>query len=248
MIMAILVSAGHTNKAGQDRGMQGNGYIEGVEATKLRDDVAAKLRSLGCAVIEDGSDGVNDPLKRAIALARTANIAVEFHFNAGPSTATGIEVLAKPKHKKLAQSIAKSIADATGLKLRGEQGWKSDSSGQHHRLGFCIAGGLIVEVCFMSSKSDMTAYADHYHELVLNLANALTGTVLEKRTVEPFAWPTLKRGSKGKLVVLVQEKLDIKADGDFGINTENALVKFQRANGLEVDGKVGPHTRKALGL
>lgn len=150
--------------------MQGNGYIEGVEATKLRDDVAEKLRTLGHTVIEDGSDGVNDPLKRAIALARTAQTAVEFHFNAGPPKATGIEVLSKPKHKALAQRIAGAIHTATGLVLRGENGWKSDSSGQHHRLGFCQAGGLIVEVCFMSSQKDMDAYKANYDEIVAGIA------------------------------------------------------------------------------
>lgn len=173
MSKPILVSAGHTNKPRQDRGMSGNGYIEGVEATRLRDAVAAYLRGLGCSVIEDGADGVNDPLSRAIALAKTASPAIEFHFNAGPPTATGIEVLAKPKHKKLAQSIAGAIADATGLVLRGDKGWKSDSSGQHHRLGFCNAGGLIVEVCFMSSKSDMQAYAGNFAQIVSNIANVL---------------------------------------------------------------------------
>jgi len=177
MAKTILVSAGHTNVAGSDRGMEGNGFIEGVEATRLRDDVATQLRAAGHTVIEDGSDGVNDPLKRAIALARTAQTAVEFHFNAGPPTATGIEVLAKTKHKHLAQRIAGAIATATGIKLRGDAGWKSDSSGQHHRLGFCEAGGVIVEVCFMSSRSDMAAYVANYESIDANSAAAIGGKV-----------------------------------------------------------------------
>lgn len=182
MAKTILVSAGHTNVAGSDRGMAGNGFIEGVEATKLRDDVAATLRSAGHTVIEDGSDGINDPLKRAIALAKTAQTAVEFHFNAGPPTATGIEVLAKTKNKQLAQRIAGAIASATGIKLRGDAGWKSDSSGQHHRLGFCEAGGLIVEVCFMSSRNDMAAYVANYASIVANIAAAIGGKASTPKT------------------------------------------------------------------
>ena len=36
------------------------------------------------------------------------------------------------------------------------------------------------------------------------------------------------------------------ADGDFGNDTEKAVIKFQRDNGLEVDGLVGPLTQAAI--
>jgi murein L,D-transpeptidase YcbB/YkuD len=36
------------------------------------------------------------------------------------------------------------------------------------------------------------------------------------------------------------------ADGDFGLNTEAAVVAFQQANGLSPDGIVGPETAEAL--
>jgi N-acetylmuramoyl-L-alanine amidase len=109
--MPILLSAGHTNNPHSDQGAVGNGYIEGVEAVKVRDAVASLLRDRGLTVIEDGADGVSDPLKKAIALAKTADTAIEFHFNAGPPTATGVEVLSKPKHKALAQSIATEMSE-----------------------------------------------------------------------------------------------------------------------------------------
>jgi len=246
--MSILISAGHTNKPGQDRGMQGNGYIEGVEATRLRDDVAAVLRAAGHTVIEDGSDGVNDPLKRAIALARTAQTAVEFHFNAGPPKATGIEVLSKPKHKALAQRIAGAIHTATGLVLRGEKGWKSDSSGQHHRLGFCQVGGLIVEVCFMSSEKDMAAYKANYPNLATSLAMAISGNrpALSDSSEAPAR--DLKIGDRGADVIILQEKLGVTPDGDFGLKTKKAVINIQVKNNLRADGIVGNRTRAVLGL
>jgi putative chitinase len=43
---------------------------------------------------------------------------------------------------------------------------------------------------------------------------------------------TLKRGSKGEDVKLLQAKLGLKADGGFGKDTEAALIAWQTANGI----------------
>lgn len=169
----ILISAGHTNIKGQDRGAAANGYIEGELAVTLRDAVAARLRDLGRKVSEDGFDGVNDPLTKAIALARAADTALEFHWNSGPASATGVEVLCKSPKKALAQRIAGVVAANLGLRLRGDKGWKSDTSGAHSRLGFCDAGGLIVEVCFITNADDMAAYHGNFGKLVEGLAAVL---------------------------------------------------------------------------
>lgn len=61
-------------------------------------------------------------------------------------------------------------------------------------------------------------------------------------------------GSRGEQVRLVQRKLiqygylDGTADGVFGKATYDAVVWFQRKNGLTVDGVVGPSTAAALGI
>lgn len=169
----ILISAGHTNNPRDDRGAAGNGYIEGRETLRLRNQTAAVLRAKGVEVVEDGADGVSEPLRKALRLVPGTDAAVEFHFNAGPKSATGIEVLSKKNRKVLGQRIAKAIGAATGLRIRGEQGWKSDSSGQHHRLAFCEAGGLIVEVCFISNRSDMLAYEKHFDAICEGVAYVL---------------------------------------------------------------------------
>jgi hypothetical protein len=64
----------------------------------------------------------------------------------------------------------------------------------------------------------------------------------------------LKRGSTGPEVTKLQQRLlDLGfdpngVDGIFGPGTESAVKAFQQANGLTVDGKVGPITRAALQL
>ena len=56
----------------------------------------------------------------------------------------------------------------------------------------------------------------------------------------------LKKGSKGAAVVQLQERLCIKADGDFGAATEKHVRNFQTEYQLTVDGVVGPQTWAAL--
>lgn len=172
----VLLSAGHSTVIPRDPGAVGNGFTESYLALELRDLVADLLREKGIDVVEDGEDGQSQPLKKAIDLIRTSKpaVAIEFHWNAGPPTATGIEVLSKPANKVRAQALAEAIHAATGLVLRGDRGWKADNSGQHHRLAFCEAGGLIVEVCFISSKVDMDRYTSQKGHVAANLAEVLS--------------------------------------------------------------------------
>ena len=58
----------------------------------------------------------------------------------------------------------------------------------------------------------------------------------------------LKLGSRGNEVKVLQEKLNLKADGIFGPLTEEAVKDFQKSNGLEVDGIVGADTLSKLNL
>lgn len=64
--------------------------------------------------------------------------------------------------------------------------------------------------------------------------------------------PTLRRGSRGENVRILQENLrqlgflSGAADGIFGTNTNAAVRSFQKAQGLDVDGVVGAKTWAAL--
>jgi hypothetical protein len=62
----------------------------------------------------------------------------------------------------------------------------------------------------------------------------------------PAAFTPFKKGAKGPKVKRVQTALKLKADGDFGSGTEKAVIAFQKANGLEANGTVGPKTWAAI--
>ncbi len=69
----------------------------------------------------------------------------------------------------------------------------------------------------------------------------------------PTAEPVLRAGARGQEVTDVQSRLavlgyyDPKAiDGEFGAGTKEAVIAFQKANGLAADGIVGAETREIL--
>lgn len=66
------------------------------------------------------------------------------------------------------------------------------------------------------------------------------------KPIKPEKLPTMKRGSSGKYVKLLQKKLSITSDGIFGAKTEKAVRKWQKNKGLKVDGIVGTKTWKSL--
>ena len=59
--------------------------------------------------------------------------------------------------------------------------------------------------------------------------------------------PTLKLGAKGDWVTIAQGRLvvagySVNVDGIFGPKTKQAVIDYQRANGLTCDGIIGPKT------
>lgn len=69
-----------------------------------------------------------------------------------------------------------------------------------------------------------------------------------------FSFATSRRGSSGSEVRKIQTKLkqwgyyNGSVDGIYGSKTEAAVKKFQRSNGLTVDGIAGKRTLSAMGI
>lgn len=169
--MKYLISAGH---GAADPGAVAHGHTEAAIALDMRDSVAARLLEMRHAVLTDGGRGQNMPLRQAVALVKGTDLAVELHCNASVNAhATGVEVIAPPALKLVAQRIARAIAGETGQKLRGEAGWIDQSNSQHGKLAFVQAGGLIVEMFFLSNLADLKTYQATKDRVALALAGAI---------------------------------------------------------------------------
>ena len=156
----VTVTAGHSNT---DPGAVNGKYKEAELVRNFRNAVAHYLLSAGIAIKTDGTGTINLPLNNAIALAKGASIAVEFHMNAATSKqANGIETIALPKDKKLAQDLSKAVADAFGSRLRGDNGWIDQSQSARGKLGFISNGGLIVELGFISNEEELFQFNARY--------------------------------------------------------------------------------------
>lgn len=91
--------------------------------------------------------------------------------------------------------------------------------------------------------------------VVLLAVIGLTQTIVAKNiTDESLPAAVLRQGSTGADVKVVQQKLKNwgyysgSVDGIYGKQTKNAVVLFQKKNGLTVDGIVGTKTLQALGI
>ena len=156
----VTVTAGHSNK---DPGAVNGKFKEAELVSQFRNAVAYYLREAGIQYKTDGVGILNQDLNAAIKLIKGSSVAVEFHMNAATSKqANGVETIALPKDKKLAQDLSKAVADAFGSRLRGDNGWIDQSQSARGKLGFISNSGLIVELGFISNEEELFQFNARY--------------------------------------------------------------------------------------
>ena len=167
----VTVTAGHSNK---DPGAVNGKFKEAELVSQFRNAVAYYLREAGIQYKTDGVGILNQDLNAAIKLIKGSSVAVEFHMNAATSKqANGIETIALPKDKKLAQDLSKAVADALGSRLRGDNGWIDQSKSARGKLGFISNGGLIVELGFISNEEELFQFNARYWSAAKAVAKVL---------------------------------------------------------------------------
>jgi len=156
----VTVTAGHSNT---DPGAVNGKIKESELVTNFRNAVVHYLREAGITTRTDGTGTQNDPLSSALKVIKGSSVAVEFHMNAAASKqANGIETIALPRDKKLAQDLSAAVASALGSRLRGDNGWIDQSKSARGSLAYINAGGLIVELGFISNEAELAAFQARY--------------------------------------------------------------------------------------
>jgi len=182
MAKSVFISAGHSDTdpgaVAYETKIVGGKYSKVLRkesdiAVSFRNMVAFYLSREGVEFELDGVGRQNLPLSVAAVRARRHPIGVEFHCNAAASDlATGSECLAGPKDMALAGKISAAIAKSLGIRDRGA---KPENSGQHHRLAFVQAGGIIVELFFISNPNDLFLYDSRCWLAASAVADVLIG-------------------------------------------------------------------------
>jgi N-acetylmuramoyl-L-alanine amidase len=177
----IWLSSGH---GGNDTGAVGNGYIERDLAIELRELIYNELEVLGiCAELDKNSNALKETIQFFKNLVSSSCILVDIHWNAAGPSATGTEVFIPNTYTKLelelAGKLAKCMSDTLGIPLRGSTngvlGVKTESLSARGQLGWMRLNGnnILLEVCFISNKSDMEKYQDNKSMLAFKIAKIL---------------------------------------------------------------------------
>ena len=153
----VVITAGHSNT---DPGAVNGNITEAEIATDMRNIIAFCLKDLGITAVTDGKTSDNQTLRSAIKLVKQADVAIELHCNAfRDPRAGGVEALAQPKDKVLCRKLCAAVSEVMGIPTRGgDGGFKSEGSGQHSRLGYVRAGGIILELFFISNPTELATY------------------------------------------------------------------------------------------
>lgn len=165
----LFITAGHR---GGSTGANANGYSEAELAIQLRNDLTKKLHEQGVVVVNDAdTDSLTSVVNNINKNCTNRDLCLDLHFNSfSNASANGTEVLIQnaPTNSEIefAEDVLNAVCSTLGTKNRGV---KKEGKSQYKRLAMLSGvkcNSVLVEVCFISSQSDMVRYNSKYNELV----------------------------------------------------------------------------------
>ena len=253
-----------------------------TEDRKVKESVIKYLKQLGHEVLDvtppDNTNSSSGDLSNGVNRANLfgADLFVSIHFNKAYDVYNGFlgsEVCVYTPFD-IAQRVVNGLA-GLGFKNRGQKVRTGLYELKHTNMK-----AMIIEVCFVESVADVGLYKKLGHDLIgKTIAQAIANKNINNSDVKSTvnneiksnntdnwikrlreecnkqgfsSYPTLKKGARGNITKLVQEKLVSLGyntngiDGIFGSATKNAIISFQKSNGLVADGIVGINTWKKL--
>ena len=173
----LILSAGHSNNPNGDRGNESLGKYEGDLTIELRDLIVSELSKIGVLVkTDDNKNALKESLSYFKQFINGKTVAIDIHFNAYNSKATGCEVIvprdATIFEKNLSQELLDVICKTTLLKSRGV---KSEVETARKSLGWMRqqCETVLLEICFMDNKADMLLYNTNKNIIAAKLAQVI---------------------------------------------------------------------------
>lgn len=172
----LFLTAGHR---GGSTGANANGYSEAELAIQLRNDLTSKLHEYGIVVVNDAdADSLSAVVNNINKRCTNRDLCLDLHFNSfSNASANGTEVLIQnaPTNSEIefAEDVLNAVCSTLGTKNRGV---KKEGRSQYKRLAMLSGtkcNSVLVEVCFISSQSDMVRYNSKYNELIDKLVEII---------------------------------------------------------------------------
>jgi N-acetylmuramoyl-L-alanine amidase len=175
----LIITAGHSLKEAGARGVEG--VKEEIETIKLRDDVTKHLKKWYKVDVwnDNDSDSLQTVINQIKAKVKSKfDISIDIHFNAGPPTATGVEVIVPNspslEEKFLGSKLSEEIAKT--LKLRN-RGLKTEDDTARKTIGILrqphVATNILLEICFITNSNDVASYRANYLKLVQTISDTI---------------------------------------------------------------------------
>lgn len=128
----------------------------------------------------------------------------------------------------------------------------NDQTGRKSHVGVYLGDGTVADARGHASgvlRKDVASYPWTHYAIPIEIAQEVGLDMSERPTYAEMRRDTIRKGAKGTTVAEAQQLLNaagatpqLKVDGIFGSGTQAAVEAFQLANGLTVDGVIGPNT------
>ena len=190
------------------------------------------------------------------------NISSLGFINRGVKAGTGLYVIRRTKAKSMLIEVC--FVDTEDANKYLSVGYKAIAKAIVDALDNHIVSDPVVDTNTSSTSQTQSTVTTTGDDWIRRLQQECNNQGFSKQNVDGIAGPatlagcpTLRKGASGNITKLLQEKLislrydlgKYGSDGVFGTATYNAVVKFQKDNGLTPDGIVGQNTwRKLLNL
>lgn len=182
----------------------------------------------------------------------TGNLSVDEFKGSTKSNVIWTEKKTIEAFNKLRQLYGKNIKVGYGFK-RIREGGHANMSQHYAGVALDVGQGMGNEA---RDKIRKTAVDSKLYTYVEPKSLTPTWVHIDTRDRRPACstggYPLVKMGSKGVYVATLQDALDflgydsLEIDGIFGNKTKNAVINFQRKNGLSADGIVGCNTWRKI--